>query len=166
MDLLAHKILQNLRRYKNRGQNQIDEDSWLEQIWIKPGTCFQGTALHFHSSNMLRKITLLHNLWTTGWKDGRTVATDWQQPTREALFPRVISKIKWFHAHFNFIETEEDSANFFPFFCYFERVVEASFVNIYHMGWGREGGGWWKKNRGSHGFQGEKTGEWTMSWLP
>ena len=31
-------------------------------------------------------------------------------------------------------------------------MVEASFVNIYHMGWGREGGGV-RKNRGSHGFQ-------------
>ena len=39
-------------------------------------------------------------------------------------------------------------------------MVEASFVNIYHMGWGREGGGWWKKNRGSHGFQGEQTMKW------
>ena len=50
-------------------------------------------------------------------------------------------------------------------------MVEASFVNIYHMGWGREGkggggGGGGKKNRGSQGFEGEQTGEWTMSWLP
>ena len=30
----------------------------------------------FHSLNMFNKITLLYNLWTTSWKDGRTVATD------------------------------------------------------------------------------------------
>ena len=53
---------------------------------------------------------------------------------------------------------------FFPFF-HFRWVVDTSFVNIYHKGWGWEvcggGGEGRKKNRGLNGFQGEQTGEQT-----